>query len=628
MATKPFKWRTTTSGAVYVDSMCGSDIYGNGTQANPYQSLGKAWRGHTTYHPSVIICRGSFCEDMSDGSHSTTIQGDSYGAAIFDGNGSFTCYGFTTPSMMFINCPAVTYGSASSSANTLLVGVGRAGTSAGVGVASVVCGSAASLVCVRASGLYMGGIGGNTAAQQNVICSPQCNSAYKLYYTIQGNNNTCKGFSVYDVPKSLRQEQRNTGQHGSLIAWVMGKCAIFCNECLTFNNCFFTSDCEFYDKDTLLEVQGETSEERQAWLNDYIATKGYTDTVKTVFEDCVFSNKTSYDVFNDPDNGDLSLRYENADEELLPYSNNYRGALEPAIRIPVKSDSSQTPATWDERTASGLVAVQDDKIVLDDSVDAHVGEITSKVLVTNPDKIAISGLFAQYESKYQEYGIRAGDKFPEGDKYPLGSTLPEGRYVVRGGSLLCDDVYIAEGNIIVVDSNGATITASSEESDSQAYASEILDCNVNDYLLLRTCPTAYAIIKSSEGLQKGGTYLNIYDKEIQYRGRTIVHNESFVAENDDDTFTCDDADYKIAVIFDDSRVPSQPWIPAQMWGEYFAGRVGGSYQQDADGNYLGSGNYLAWQTTANGGYSNTLVKSRAQARYVQLRLMVKSNSSE
>jgi hypothetical protein len=413
-----------------------------------------------------------------------------------------------------------------------------------------------------------------------------------------------------------------------LLSWVFGKTAIFVDEYLTFNGCFFASDCEFYDGDTLLTLEGTTSAERAAWLTSYIAAKGLADAAKSVFTDCVFSDKTSYDVFNDPDNGDLSLRYDKADEELLPYQNNYRGAMPPAIRVPVMANSEGVPATWDELTASGVVEVSGNKIVLsDDALGLTTGQISSKVLVLDPDRIAVSGLFAQYSSKFQTYGLRAGDKWPEGDKYPLGSTLPEGRYIARDGSLLCDGVYIAEGATIVVGSAGATISQSTEDEEGVAYASQLLDSNINDYLMLRTAPTAYALIKASDGLQAGGVYLNLYDKPITYRGRTVAHNESFTAVNSTDTFSCaGDADYRIGVIFDDTRVPSQPWIPAEMWGEYFAGRIGNAYQTDSEGNYLGSGNYLTWFTAANGGYSSSLVKSRAQARYVQLKLIVKSLS--
>ncbi|HPQ79284.1 MAG TPA: hypothetical protein PLG47_02410, partial [Candidatus Dojkabacteria bacterium] len=82
MATKPYKWRK--SGGVYVDSATGSDLWGDGTSDNPYQSLGKAWRG-TASKPNRIICRGRFCESMADGNHYCYIEGDYYGAAVFDG---------------------------------------------------------------------------------------------------------------------------------------------------------------------------------------------------------------------------------------------------------------------------------------------------------------------------------------------------------------------------------------------------------------------------------------------------------------------------------------------------------------------------------------------------------------
>ena len=73
MATKPYKWRKVPNGTegtvnVYVDSATGSDLWGDGTRANPYQTLGKAYRG-TAVKPGRIICRGRFSESMADGNH-------------------------------------------------------------------------------------------------------------------------------------------------------------------------------------------------------------------------------------------------------------------------------------------------------------------------------------------------------------------------------------------------------------------------------------------------------------------------------------------------------------------------------------------------------------------------------
>jgi hypothetical protein len=616
---KAYKWRTQNSGYVYVDSNTGSDVFGNGTMQNPYQTLGKAWRGHTTYHPGTIVCRGTFCEDMADGTHSTNIYGDYWGAATFDGNNEYTCYGFASQNMMFRNCVAGT-ANTSANSNPLLAGVGRAVVANTVGNANNVDGVAAPSVALKDCAVYMGGIGGSTAARFVSICRPQCNDSYKLWFASYEN---CKvyNFSVYDIPREKRVAFQSGTWGIQATYWVLGKVAMLLQQNATFINCYFCSDCEWWDGDTKLDVQGETSAEKQAWIENYIKEKGYTSNL-TKFTDCVFSDRTSYEVFNDPDNGDLSLRYDNLDERLMLADNTYMGALPPAIHIPVMSDSSATPATWDEHTAVGLLAVSNDSIVLNEASGSDMGQIYSKVLVTNPDKVAISGIFSQYASMFEDYGIVAGADYPEGERYELTDEIPEGRYFIRGGSIYVSGQFAAKDTVVVVTSGQEFVKANDDE---EPYLIEILDGNVIDFLYLRSCPTAYAYIKASDGLQAGGTYINVYNKPITYRGRTIVQNESFIAENDTDTFECaDDAEYRIAVLFDDTRVPSQPWVQAQFWGDYFEGKIAGVRQTDSDGNVISSGNYLAWQSTGNGGYSGKYIKANAQARYIQLKIEVKN----
>jgi hypothetical protein len=76
-------------------------------------------------------------------------------------------------------------------------------------------------------------------------------------------------------------------------------------------------------------------------------------------------------------------------------------------------------------------------------------------------------------------------------------------------------------------------------------------------------------------------------------------------------------------MFDDSRVPSSVWIPARMWGEYFVWKSAGVVQYDADGLPISSGNYLSYQTTANGGYSDQIMKTIMNKAYFQLKVTAK-----
>ncbi len=122
---KPYLWRTRNTAYVYVDSMTGDDLGGDGTMANPYKTLGKAYRGRSAT-PGTIVCRGRFCEDMADGNHSTMIRGDYMGAAVFDGEDAFIIYGFGHANMIIENCAPATYDLVVNTGSWLLAGVGRA----------------------------------------------------------------------------------------------------------------------------------------------------------------------------------------------------------------------------------------------------------------------------------------------------------------------------------------------------------------------------------------------------------------------------------------------------------------------------------------------------------------------
>lgn len=146
MATKAMKWRTGPYGVEgtatrYVDSATGSDYFGDGTRANPYQSIGKAYRLSST-KPNLIVCRGRFSEMLADGNHSCEIRGDYYGAATFDGAGYYVLYGFTHNNLIIQNTGVGTYDLAVYSGSVALAGVGRANNASNVGNANNVYGVA------------------------------------------------------------------------------------------------------------------------------------------------------------------------------------------------------------------------------------------------------------------------------------------------------------------------------------------------------------------------------------------------------------------------------------------------------------------------------------------------------
>lgn len=612
---KPYKWRTRNSGYVYVDSATGSDTFGDGTMNNPYQSLGKAWRGHKTT-PGVIVCRGTFCEDMADGYHGITIRGDYYGAATFDGNDEYTMYGFTTPNMIFLNCAPGNYGTNVYSGSPVLAGVGRAYYANGVGAADHVYGVAASSVSMRACAPYWGAIGGNGACMRVGVVSPKPNPQYPFWFVTAGGD-TVSRFSVYDVPREHRVVQLYRGTN-IFARSIFGKCAFFANDQLTFRNCTFASDCTWWNGNEEFVPTGETSDERieslRAWMAEVVPTAAH----RLTFDNCRLLSRSSREIWNNPDEGDLTLRYEACDEELLNPGEGYRGAFPPAINIPIMSDSQGVPNTWDETTACGIISVAGNAIVIGDGSGNMEGEIKSKVIVANPDDTAISGIFAQYANQMQSAGILLGEEKINGAQYRAGETLPIGRYRMSGGAVIYNGVYLAATDVLVVSAEGTTFADDDEASP--AVATAIEDANEIDYMWLRSS-VVQVFIRASDGLRAGGQYVNVMGKPITYRGRVIANGESFEAANDSDTFVCDgDPDYRVAAVFDDSRVPSEPWIPAQLWGAYFADKIGNAYQKDTEGKYLGSGNWRSWLPTSEGGVSGTTFRTPAHARYIQLRI--------
>lgn len=618
MSENRYKWRTRNASYVYVDSATGSDTFGDGTMQNPYQSLGKAWRGHTTYHPDTIVCRGTFSEDMCDGAHSTTIRGDYYGAATFDGAGAYTLYGFTTPSMVFVNCACGTYDSGISAGSPSLAGVGRALNAKNhLGSAEAVCGVKASSVLLRASALYWGAIGGGAECSQVGVVSPKPNPNH-LFWWATAAGGVVRNFSVYDVPREYRNmTQRQYNARGGFKASIFGKAAFLLDDAATFTECSFCNDCEWWNGDEQFVPQGDTPEERMASLQEWIAGTACSGR-KIVLTDCRLLSKSSDEVWNNPAGGDLTLRWENCDEELLDPAGNWRGAFPPCINIPILSDSAGRPNTWDERTASGLISVAADRIVVDDVQGENEGEILSKVIVTNPDDVSISGIFAGYVGQAQETGILLGKDRAGGAVYGAGETLPPGRYRCNG-DIVYRGEYLTLHDILVVSGEGTAFEAAVESQEPTVTA--VTDCNIIDNMWLRSNANAPLYIRATDGLQQGGHYVNVFDKAISYRGRTIAPGESFQAENSEDTYSCPgDPDYRVAVVFDDTRTASHPWVPAQMWGEYFAGKLGSAFRRDEDGEILGSGNVNSFVPKSEGGESESVCKTTAHARFIQLRI--------
>ena len=611
---KPYCWRTRNATYVYVDSMTGDDLSGDGTQENPYKTLGKAYRGRSTA-PATIVCRGRFCEDMADGNHSTMIRGDYMGAAVFDGEDAFIIYGFGHSNMIIENCAAATYDLVVTSGSGLLAGVGRAAYAGGVGYANNAYGVAGSSAIVGKSPLYMGCIGGNTAVSYVAIWSPKITGTTKLWYGGAGDVNH---MTVYDVPLSKRKKGADNARH-KFTASIFAKCDFYADEPLTFEECIFAADCQWYTADgEMLDQEGTSGQDREDLLLGEMGSWNIEEENRPKFINCVFSSQTSEELFNNPEAGDLTLK---TTSEAVRAGRRYYGALAPALNLPILDDSDGVAGSWDERSANGILTVSGNAICLDETSSDNGGEILSKIVKIDTSKISITAILTKFASKWSTHGVHLSNGRVRGETFKAGTSLPLGHYIVNGDIIYKNTNY-PDGSVVAVTEVGTTFMSDAAEGSGSVLI-EIIDPNITDVCYLRSTPAIYAMIKSSDGLQRGGVYYNFGTKSILYRGREISPGESFVALNNTDTFTVPtgDSNYTIGVMFDDTRVPTQEWIPAQFFGDYFVYKVGGVIQLDNDGQPISSGNYLSFQPQSVGGFSDVLRKSVMSERYCQFKLI-------
>ena len=635
MATKAMKWRTGPSGAEgtktrYVDSAIGSDYFGDGTRANPYQSIGKAYRVSST-KPNLIICRGRFSEMLADGNHACEIRGDYYGAATFDGAGYYVLYGFTHNCLIIQNTGVGTYDLAVNTGSVAFAGVGRAYYASYVGYAFNVDGVAGSSVLMDRCSLYWGCIGGTTAVKYVGVSRPRHNGTYRIALGSHGAGVGMAHGTVYGCAIEDRAKHFTTGQT-TFVSTIFGKFAMIANDPqMGYTGCLFAADCKWYylsdshgSTGTVREivVTGTTSAERQASVRvgleaiyEELGTASASRVYPT-FNDCKFSLQTSDEIFNNPGAQDFTLK---TTGDGVINDSTYYGAFPPAVNVPILDDSTGVAGSWDERSASGCVCVSDNAICLDETSQSMSGEILSKIVQINPSSYQLNGIFAAFMSKFTDYFAYLNKNDVMGsERYSAGDILPVGRYKVKG-AVLYQDVNFANNAIIVVSAENTTFA-------NDNYVSTLIPIeqpNIQDVIYCRCRSTIYVQIKASDGLQRGATYLNFGTKDITYHGRVINPGESFVALNATETFTCSgDADYKIGVMFDDTRVPSTEWVPAQNFGEYFVMKQSGAIRLDDDGVPVSSGNYLSFQTTANGGYSDQLRKTIINQRFVQFAIFV------
>lgn len=631
-----FYWRTAPTGTegiqtVYVDSSIGSDSQGDGTRQNPYQSLGKAYRGGGT-KPSLIVCRGRFSEQMQDGNHSTTINGDFYGAAVFDGADNYIIYGFRHNNMIIINTGLGDYSMTGVTGSGALAGVGGASRASNVGTANTVYGVGGSPALLDRTALYYGVIGGNASVRHLCVSRPKHNNTHRISLGGYQSNIALSNGTVYGVKIEDRDKKKSGVNYKiQIVSTIFSDFAMIANDQpIVYTDCLFASDAKWYYLEGNsgnsgaheLELTGETSDEIKESLISALTAKydefniAESSRYFPTFTNCIFSKQTAYELFNNPDHCDFTLKI-NSDGIKNEYL--YYGAFPPSLNVPILDDSSGVPYCWDEHTCDGCIVVSDNTICLDETSESKDGSIFSKIITLDPSKQQINAIYSLLIRKFTDYHLYMNKNTCTGSSYYEGDILPLGRYIVKG-SIIYNDIPISNNNIVVVTNEDTSFINDNYESS----LISVEDPNIQDVIYVRARGIIYKYIKSYDGLERGGVYYNSGNKNITYRNRVIVPNESFVAVNEIDTFICeDDENYEIGIIFDDSRVPSSDWVPAQCYGEYFVCKQSGVIKLDNKGVPVSSGNPLSFQTLSNGGFSNTLKKSILNQKYIQFSLNVK-----
>ena len=644
------------AGVVYVDSFVGSDVTGNGTPTNPYKTINYAYT-HAATKPATIRCRGVFSEDLHMGMHATLLTGDWYGGAVFDGQGIYDLCGFSLSSFIVRNTPSTApadgcYSSTLNGQGGLFAGVGRASLASVVGSANDVYGVSGSSVILDGCKLYWGCIGGSTAVQKVVYANLKHNSTYKLCYQNQ-RGVTTTSCTVYNLDKSdVRLNPYDSGTQ-AFSKWLFARAAVVVNNQVktTFTRCVFTSDCQFVyiSGSTVTELTPEVLAEYEgedvgAKIAAYVTAQGAAAKRIPVFEDCVFSEQTAAQVLNDPGNNDFTIvRGSDADFG----NNDYAGAFPPALRVPIlgdavnsqdgtRSDSDGVAGCWDNRTATGCVTVSDGKIVLDESSQHMEGSILSKIISISPLDRQINAIYSHHEPMMASHHILMNEEnvFDEEETYGIGDEVPAGAYYVQGTDVLFSDDTSARAGECVILSGAVTFEKYDATDAGTPTLMRVVEPNMRDVVYVRCRTGVYATVKAADATLSDVLYLNVGQKALTFRGRTIVPGESFYGR-DGDSFTVagNDADYEVAVIFDDREgvpaygsgeegarlVPeSDRWVPAGLMGAYFVSKTASGAIDDCptNGYPYGSGNYMTWKNGRTGTNRSHIDRAYAQFRFV------------
>lgn len=600
-----YRWRTIIPGAVYAHKDVGDDLAGDGTPSNPYQSLRKS----LSLNPNIIVCYGTFTEDMADGNHVRTIQGDFYGAATFDGDDQFLIYGYTHIDFIIKNCIV---GNSQLNVNTgsgLLAGAGRANAAYSVGYAYSVGGVAGSPVFMERTGLYWGVIGGLTALSNNIYSKIRANEEHPV--SLGFRSTVFDNLTVYDCRIENRQK-RITTSGGSYRYAIFSKFDFFADDAgVGFNTCLFTSDCRWYYNGSEITISGNNSAERLASLVAAMDVLQIPSEERSTFTNCIFSLQTAADIFNNPEKSDFTIKPgSDADLDIR------LGGMPVAISVPILDNSNGVIGSWDENSATGCIEVMGDVIRLDEFSAALEGSILSKIIQINPLTTSINSILSLFSSKFNTGFLRLHREHPISDVFLQLEVMPAGTYVVEG-AVSIEGVSHADNSIVEITSTSSGFTDVLPGSKMHL----IGEFNY-DVIYVRELSKITTEITSADQLQQGGIYLNHGAEDITYDGRVIVPGESFIAKNNVNVFSAPEG-YAIAVMFDDTRAAAHKWIPAQMFGKYFTWRNGAELILDDRDIPISSGNDKSWQPVSDGGYSDVLVQHPLTRKYFQLGIFLK-----
>ena len=565
-----------------------------------------------------IICRGLFSDNLT-GAQTANINGDYYGAAVWDGQSLYSIYGFRHNNMIFIN----------SAVSTLYVGVGGAPANSNVGKVDLAYGLAGSPAFVDNCCLYWGVIGGisiNFAVYSRI--KPNANYLVSLG-SYCGAITWSENLTIYGTGKTSMRKAITTGPgKGFYYRYsLLSAMAIYLDQAGTFDRCMFAGDCTFWIGDTEFTPTGVTDADKLASIVTALAgLPGVAGTDKVVITStgdtqCRYTSQTAADLFNNVTVQDYTLKpagdavLSTTDPLYVPGVFTYFGAMKPSLNVPILADSSGVVGSWDERTATGVLSVPADNIMqLDISDTEGLSEIMTKVITINNQLIVMDGIKALMIPKMN-------DRYYMEDRAMVSDTpiyketeLAVGRYIVRGASLTYGGATYNIGDIVYVSATGTSFSAA----DMVPYLLAVSDPNIWNCIHVRATNVIYATVAVGGALQDGGIYLNYGNENITYQTRTIVPGESFMAVGSADSFT-GSAGYLIGIVFDDTRVPAAKWIPALCFDDYFNGIYGTQQVVDDDGRPASCGNPKAWVEPLKSSYTKELLNRT----YFQLKVMLR-----